>query len=68
MTIRVTTDEFNEQFQEADEGQLQWDASDKLDITYKLMPAFLRDGVEKFSWEKAFYYQLTAIGLLTAWS
>ncbi|MEM8780045.1 MAG: AraC family transcriptional regulator [Cyanobacteria bacterium P01_G01_bin.49] len=35
MTIRLTEDEFFGQFQEADEEQLQWDASDDLDVTYK---------------------------------
>mgnify|MGYP001792116401 CR=1 FL=1 len=35
MTIELTLNEFEEQFEETDEEQLQWDASDKLDITYK---------------------------------
>ncbi|MEO0704083.1 MAG: AraC family transcriptional regulator [Cyanobacteria bacterium J06649_5] len=35
MTIKLTGDEFWEQFQEAEEEQLQRDPSDKLDITYK---------------------------------
>lgn len=35
MTIRLKGNEFDEQFQEADEEQLQWDASDELDIIYK---------------------------------
>ena len=36
MTIELTYDDFFiEQFQEAEEEELQWDASDKLDVTYK---------------------------------
>ena len=35
MTIKLTLDEFYEQFQETDEEQLQWDALDGRDITYK---------------------------------
>ncbi|MEO0987842.1 MAG: hypothetical protein AAFY20_20225 [Cyanobacteria bacterium J06639_14] len=35
MAIRLEVNEFNEQLQEADEEELQWDASDELDITYK---------------------------------
>ncbi|MEM8780283.1 MAG: AraC family transcriptional regulator [Cyanobacteria bacterium P01_G01_bin.49] len=54
MTIRVTLDEFEEQFQEAAEEKLQWDTSDELDITYKFNARFsqgwsrkirLRDGI-----------------------
>ena len=35
MTIELTKDQFYEQFQEANEEEIQWDSSDKLDITYK---------------------------------
>lgn len=35
MTIELTRDQFYEQFQAADEEQLQWDPSDERDITYK---------------------------------
>ena len=36
MTIELTYDDFFiEQFQEAEEEELQWDASDNLDVTYK---------------------------------
>lgn len=35
MTIKLTLDEFHEQFQEAKEEELQWDASDELDIVKK---------------------------------
>lgn len=57
MTIRVKLDEFNEQYQEADEEQLQWDASDELDIAYKFDARFsqgwsrkiwLRDGIKLY--------------------
>ncbi|NEP19942.1 MAG: AraC family transcriptional regulator, partial [Leptolyngbya sp. SIO4C1] len=40
MTIKVTMDEFNNQFQEADEVQLQWDATDELDRIYKFDARF----------------------------
>lgn len=42
MTIKVTMDEFDSQFQEADEEELQWDADDELDITYKFDACFSR--------------------------
>ncbi|MEO1396052.1 MAG: AraC family transcriptional regulator [Cyanobacteria bacterium J06634_5] len=42
MTIKVTMDEFDSQFQEADEEELQWDASDELDLTYKFDACFSR--------------------------
>ena len=35
MTIELTRDQFEAQFQAADEEQLQWDAADERDITYK---------------------------------
>lgn len=35
MTIELTDDEVNKQFQEAAEEQLQWDPSDQLDTIYK---------------------------------
>lgn len=35
MTLKLTQDEFFEQFQEADEEQFQWDLADALDVTYK---------------------------------
>lgn len=35
MTIKLTSQEFYEQFQEAEEKQLQWDATDRLDIVKK---------------------------------
>jgi AraC-like DNA-binding protein len=35
MTIRLTDDEVEEQYQEADEEVLQWDAADELDVTLK---------------------------------
>lgn len=35
MTIKLTSDEFYEQFQEAKEEELQWDVSDKLDVVKK---------------------------------
>ncbi|MEM6614865.1 MAG: hypothetical protein AAF652_22015, partial [Cyanobacteria bacterium P01_C01_bin.72] len=42
MTIRVKGYEFEEQFQEAVEEKLQWDAADELDITYKFDARFSR--------------------------
>ncbi|MEM7061672.1 MAG: AraC family transcriptional regulator [Cyanobacteria bacterium P01_B01_bin.77] len=54
MTIKIKIDEFDEQFQEVDDEQLQWDASDELDNTYKFDARFsqgwrrsiqLRDGI-----------------------
>ena len=35
MTIKLTSDEFWEQFQEDEEEDLKWDASDKLDVVKK---------------------------------
>ena len=35
MTIKLTEDEFWEQFQAADAEELQWDAADELDIVEK---------------------------------
>lgn len=35
MTIELTDNDIEEQFQEAEEEQLQWDPSDELDITHK---------------------------------
>lgn len=40
MTIKINIDEFDEQFQEAEEEQLQWNASDELDVTYKFDARF----------------------------
>lgn len=54
MTIELTGDDIDEQFQEASEEQLQWDPSDELDITYKFdarishglrRRIFLREGI-----------------------
>ncbi|MEO0374933.1 MAG: AraC family transcriptional regulator [Cyanobacteria bacterium P01_A01_bin.17] len=35
MTIELTANDLDEQFQEADEEQIQWDPLDELDVTYK---------------------------------
>ena len=35
MTIQLTLDQFHEQLIETDETELQWDTSDKQDVTYK---------------------------------
>lgn len=58
MTIRLTEDEFYEQFQEADEEQLQWDASDELDVTSKFDARF-GQGWERRIWlRKGIYLQI----------
>ncbi|MEM8830550.1 MAG: AraC family transcriptional regulator [Cyanobacteria bacterium P01_G01_bin.19] len=60
MTIKLTGDEFYEQFQEAQVEQLGWDSSDKLDFIYQYDARIiqgcrrivqLRDGIEIQIWK-----------------
>lgn len=58
MTNRLTAEEVNEQFQEAEEEELRFDPSDELDITLKYDARFARGWLRKIDLREGIYMRI----------